>query len=51
MVDGLGRQGRVYRCEFKASLVYKVSSRTVRTVTHKTLSGRKKEREAGVGVR
>ena len=35
LILALGRQRQVDLCEFKASLVYKASSRTVRTVTQR----------------
>ena len=35
MIPALGRQRQVDLCEFKISLVYRVSSRTVRTVTQR----------------
>ena len=35
LILALGRQGQVDLCEFKASLVYKESSRTARAVTER----------------
>jgi hypothetical protein len=46
LISALGRQGRVDFCEFKTSLVYKVSSRIAKTVRDKTLSQKRKEKNA-----
>jgi hypothetical protein len=35
LTPALGRQGQVNLCELQVRLVYKVSSKTVKTVTHR----------------
>ena len=45
LVLALGRQRRVELCEFKARLVYTVSSRTARTVTHKNPVSKNKQKK------
>ena len=43
LVPALRRQRQTDLCEFEASLAYKVSSRTARTVTQKNLVSKKKK--------
>ena len=49
LIPALGRQGQANLCEFKASLVYRVSNRTRSKATEKpclkTTTKKKKERE------
>ena len=49
LAPALGRQRQADLREFRASLVYRVSSRTARSVTQRTLSQKNKKRWGGVG--
>ena len=44
LISELRRQGQVDICEFKASLVYKVSSRKARTVIKKMFSSKTRKK-------
>ena len=43
LIPALGRQRQADLCEFKASIVYKVSSRTARATHRETLSQKQAE--------
>ena len=43
LIPALGRQRKVDLCEFEASLVYRMSSRTARTVTQRNLITKSKQ--------
>ena len=52
LVPALGRQRQVDHCEFEASLIYKLSSRTVRAVTQRNpiLKKQKEKQEEKTGL-
>ena len=45
LIPALGRQRQVNLCEFEANLVYRVSSRTARSVTHRNPVSKNQKRK------